>query len=164
MNRFLIAALLLPTIALAETHYITVPGEGWSLKLELPPVANAKSQTEGRRFQYLGNTRSGVTLSLYAELDGAQSHEACRETFWAKSLNNPNLVKDSAKLFATESAAFATHLSEGSYQGKPFKTANGHAYFVNMGLCMDLHVSHYPYGEGSEKQVEDILRSAAIVQ
>jgi hypothetical protein len=162
MNKLL---LLLPTVALAEPFYITVPGEGWTLKLETPAMTNVKGASEGRRLQYMASsTESGITISLYAETEGTKSNDECRETFCSQGLRNPNIVKDSIKLTADDRASFATHLSEGTYQGRDFKTANGHAYFVRNGLCMDLHVSHYPYAEGSEQRVENVLRSIAIVQ
>lgn len=165
MNPLILLALLLsPVVAGAESHYITVPGEGWSLKLDAPALASSKGQSEGRRFKYMGSSATGVTLSLHAEPESATSAGACRDAFWTKSQNNPHLVKSSAKLSESERMAFATHLSEGSFQGKAFKSANGHAYFVQKGLCMDLHVSHYPYAEGSEKVVEDILKSAMVLQ
>lgn len=165
MNKLLVLLLLVPGAALAETLYVTVPGEGWALKLEAPAVTNVKAASANRRFQYMGSSvESGITLSLHAETEGIKSNDECRETFWSKGLSNPNLVKATVKLVASERAALVTHQSEGTFKGQAFKTANGHAYFVKNGLCMDLHVSHFPYAESSEKQVEAILRSIAIVQ
>ena len=57
---------------------------------------------------------------------------------------------------------YATHLSEGEYKGQPFKLAAGHAYFVKNGVCVDLHVSHFPFSDKSDKIVKDIIVSSKI--
>lgn len=165
LNRIFLLLLLVPAAAFGEALYVTVPGEGWTLKLNAPSITSARGTLEGRRFQFMGSSvESGITLSLHSETEGSKSNDECRDTFWSRGKANPNIVKGSVTQSSGERAAFVNHLSERTFQGKPFKTANGHAYFVRNGLCMDLHVSHYPYVEGSEKQVDDVLRSVAVVQ
>jgi hypothetical protein len=73
------------------------------------------------------------------------------------------MKKSDINLSGSDNALFATHLMETVLQGTTQKTANGHAYFAKNGLCMDLHVSHWPYQPGSEKRVETILKSLAVV-
>lgn len=165
MKRTLLALLVCTcTAAAADPLYITVPGEGWTLKLDTPAMNNARGSAEGRRFQYQASSvETGITLSLHSEADSGTSNEACREAYWKKSQTSPT-TKSDISLWSTEQAMMVTHLTEVVYQGKAQKTANGHAYFVKNGLCLDLHVSHWPYQSGSEKRVEAVLRSLAVVQ
>lgn len=157
--------LLLSCAAHAETSYLTVPGEGWSMKIETPTMTRTKGELDGRHFSYMASsTETGVTFSMYTETDGGEDAETCRKTYWTKSLNSPNVERSSAKLFESGVLKFVTHKSEGVYKGTAFKTANGHAYFVKKGLCVDVHVSHWPYRDGSEALVEGILRSVAVVE
>ncbi|MFA5938873.1 MAG: hypothetical protein WC809_05920 [Sinimarinibacterium sp.] len=156
---------LFSTIARAEPFYITIPGEGWSLKVDAPPMTSVKGTSEGRIYQYMASSvETGLTLSLHTETEGGRSNQECRETYWRLAQRNPTLVKDTVTLSGSEQALFATHLSEGVYKGEAFKTANGHAYLAKNGLCIDLHASHWPYDVSSEKRVEEILRSVTIVQ
>lgn len=155
--------LLLCGAAHAEPTWITVPGEGWSVKLDAPPMTNIKGEREGRRFKYLAsNTETGVTFSIHTETAAADNKDSCRATYWARGSTNPTLVKESVRQFESDAASFVTHRSEGSYKGTPFKTANGHAYLVKGGLCLDVHVSHWPYRDDSEALVEKVLRSVSI--
>jgi hypothetical protein len=148
----------------AETTYITIPGEGWTLKVETPPLTSSKSELEGRVLRYLGSSvETGISLSINTETESSSDNIQCFEIHWKKAQNNPIMVKTSIKEFSDEKAMYATHTSEGEYQGQAFKTANGHAYFVKNGICVDLHVSHWPYTEKSEDAVEGVIKSFAII-
>jgi hypothetical protein len=156
--------VLLSTPLHAETTYITIPGEGWTLKVETPPLTSSKSEVAGRILRYLGSSvETGISLSIYTEIEGSSNNIECFETYWKKAQENPVMVKASIKEFSDEKAMYATHSSEGEYQGQAFKTANGHAYFVKNGVCVDVHVSHWPYTEKSENAVEGIIKSLAII-
>ncbi|MBX3656706.1 MAG: hypothetical protein KF686_21230 [Ramlibacter sp.] len=123
-------------------------------------MMNIKGERDGRHFQYLASsTETGVTFSIHTETLGADSNESCRSTYWSRGAGNPTLIKDSVKLFESDIASFVTHRSEGVYKGTAFKTANGHAYLVKNGVCVDVHVSHWPYRDTSEALVEQLLRS-----
>ena len=160
----LLPVLFLATgIASADPLYITVPAEEWTLKLDTPAMTNTRATSEGRRYQYQASSvETGITLSLHSETEGGRSNDECRDTYWKKNLSSPT-TKSDINLWGTDSASLVTHLTDVVYQGKPQKTANGHAYFVKNGLCMDLHVSHWPYQSSSEKRVEAVLRSLTVV-
>lgn len=156
--------LLLPLTIHAETFYATVPGEGWSLKVDAPPMTHLKGEASGRRYRLVASSvETGITLSLHSEVNGAGSSAECKDTYWPLSRDNL-VVKSDIQMSETSDFQFVTHLSEVELRGIRYKTANGHAYFVKNGLCLDLHVSHWPYQQGSEKRVEDILRSAVVVR
>ena len=157
--------LLLPIIVSAETTYITIPGQGWTLKVDGPAFTHVDSKSVNDRLRYTASSvETGVTLSIHTEADGGMSNQDCRDTFWARARKNPHLVDGSEKYFETEIAQCVTHRSEGIFRGKPFKTANAHAYFVQSGQCVDLHISHWPYAPSSEQQLETILRSIVVVE
>jgi hypothetical protein len=160
--RFLAAFLFVGSVQ-AEPLYVTVPGEGWTLKIEAPAMKLTRGLGEGRRCQYrAASIESGFTVSLSSELEGTRDNDECRQVYWSKSEGGPTKKSD-IKLFRSDRASLVTHLAEAVLQGATHKTANGHAYFVKNGLCMDLHVSHWPYQSGSEQKVEEILRSMTLV-
>lgn len=157
--------LLISSNVFAETTYITIPGEGWSLALNTPPMTATKSQSSDRVLRYTGSSiTTGVTLSVNTELDASESNNECFNAYWDKAQKNPTMVKESIETFNNSNAMYATHYSEGEYRGQPFKMANGHAYFVNSGVCVDLHVSHWPRTDESKKLVKDILLSLKIIE
>lgn len=162
--RVIAILLLAPVVAVAEIQYITIPGEGWHLKLDAPPLTHTEAKSRGRIFRYLASSvETGVTVSVNTETEGSKSNAECRETYWSKQQTNPMLVKGSETVFETDTAYFSTYRSEGVYKGQPFKTANAHAYIARNGICADIHVSHWPYSEESESIVAEIATSLIVV-
>jgi len=165
MRIYIILALFFASLVSAEDTYITIPNENWTLKLDTPPITYSKLEVRNRLVRYIGSSvETGVTLSVNSETEASSKSQECFEVFWAKAQNNPVMVKASIKTKNDSKAYYATHLSEGEYKGQAFKTANGHAYFVRNGLCVDLHVSHWPFTGESERVVSDILESLEIIQ
>lgn len=151
--------------ALAESTYITMPGQGWTLKLDTPAITASETTVEGLRIKFMGSsTDTGITLSVHGEPEGAANNQTCFETFWGRGKANPTVIAATVSTTSDATAHYVTHQSEGVYRGQQFKTANGHAYFARGGLCMDLHVSHWPFSEGSEAQVSGILGSIEVIQ
>jgi len=165
MRLLFLLALVLSPIANAEETYITMPNENWTLKLETPPITSIEMKARNRIIRYLGSSvETGVTISVSSEIEASSSNEECFKAFWAKAQLNPVMVKPSIKTRNDVKAYYATHQSEGEYKGQPFKTANGHAYFAKDGICIDLHVSHWPFTEKSEGIVSSILESIQIIE
>jgi hypothetical protein len=162
--KFLTVLLLTPLAAVAEIQYITIPGEGWHLTLDAPPLTNTEAKARGRIFRYLASSvETGVTVSVNTETEGSKSNAQCRDTYWTRQQTNPVLVKGSESVFEDDTAYYSTYRSEGVYKGEPFKTANAHAYIARNGICADIHVSHWPYNEESESIVAEIVTSIAVV-
>jgi len=163
MKNLLALLLLVPVFAHADALYITVPGEAFSVKLDTPALTRTQGQAEGRRFKYMASGGgSGITISLFSETVGGGSHEECRSTYWKKTQDAPIQFSD-VRLYGNDAALFVSSVMEATLQGAKQKAADGHAYFARNGLCMDLHVSHYPYQPGSEKKVEAVLQSLALL-
>lgn len=165
MRILLISALFFASLVSAEDTYITIPNENWTLKLNTPPITSSKLEVSNRLVRYIGSSvETGVTLSVNSETEASSNNQECFEVFWAKAQNNPVMVKTSVKTNSDNKAYYATHRSEGEYKGQAFKTANGHAYFARNGICVDLHVSHWPFTGESERIISDILESFVIIE
>ncbi|MDH3630190.1 MAG: hypothetical protein OER98_03640 [Gammaproteobacteria bacterium] len=165
MRLLFVLALVLSPVANAEETYITMPNENWTLKLETPPITNIEMKTRNRIIRYLGSSvETGVTISVNSEIETSSNNEECFKAFWAKAQANPVMVKSTIKTRNDTKAYYATHQSGGEYKGQAFKTANGHAYFAKDGICIDLHVSHWPFTGTSESIVSSILESIEIIE
>lgn len=163
--KYIFLLLFFSTSVFADTQYITIPGEGWHLKVDSPAFTNVESSMRERVFRYIASSiETGVTLSVNTKLEGASTNTECRETNWKKNLTNPMLTKGSEKLFEKKGYLFSSYRSEGEYKGKHFKTANTHAYISRNGICADIHVSHWPYDENSEDIVSKIIQSVTVIE
>lgn len=162
-----VALLLLTcvTSAFAEPNIVTIPGEGWHLVVDAPALTSSEGSNEDGRFSYTGaDINSGVTFSINTEDMNNGSNKACRDMYWAKTKNNPYIVKDSPVLFDTPTLHGVTYRSGGEYKGRPFTTVNAHGYFVKKGKCVDLHVSQIPYTDEGKAKIEKMVRTAKIME
>src|SRR6187402_3033413 len=92
--------------ACAEPLYITVPGEGWTLKLEAPAMTNIRATAAQRLLRYTASSvESGITLSLHSETEGGGSNAECRDIYWKNALASP-ATKSDILMSATDSALF----------------------------------------------------------
>lgn len=125
LKSIVFALSLASGMAVADPLYITIPGEGWTLKLDTPPMTNTRASSQGRLYQYMASSlATGITLSVHTETVGAGSNDECRETYWSKSKDSPT-IKGDISLTGNETALFATHHTEAVLQGKTHKTAVG---------------------------------------
>lgn len=170
MNNIVITILVailsvLPQAVIAEPNIVTVPAQGWSLIIDTPPLTSSESTNKDGRFRYIGaDTGSGITFSIHTENLENQSNTQCRDKYWTKTKDNPYIIKESVEFFETALILGVTYRVEGKYMGQPYKTASSHGYFVKNGKCVDLHVSKIPYSEEGTKNVENIVRTARIIQ
>ncbi len=162
--KYIFLLLVSSSSVFAETQYITIPGEGWHMKIDSPALTNVESSMRDRVFRYIASSiETGITLSVNTELEGVNNNTECRETNWKKNLKNPMLTKGSEKLFENNGYLFSSYRSEGEYRGKHFKTANTHVYISKNGICADIHVSHWPYDENSEEIISKIIQSVTVL-
>lgn len=156
--------LFLPPFALAEPNIVTVPGEGWHLVVDTPPLTSSDGASQDGRFRYTGvDINNGITFSIHTEPMSEGTNAGCREHYWNKAAANPYIVKESVVQFETEHLHGVTHRSEGEYKGRPFTTVNSHGYFVKNGKCVDLHVSQIPFSEEGLERVETIVRESRVL-
>ena len=151
--------------AMAEPHIVSIPGEGWHLVVDAPPLTSSRGATDGGRFSYSGvDGNSGVTFSVHTEEMKNGTNRQCRDFYWARAEDNPYLVRDSVVFFDTPILLGLTHRSAGDYQGRPFSTVNSHGYFVKNGKCVDLHVSQIPYSDEGKARVENMVRTERVME
>ena len=155
----------LPLAVAAEQNIVTIPAQGWSLVVGTPPLTSSESTNKDGRFRYIGaDTLSGITFSIHTEDMGNKTNADCRDKYWTKTKDNPYIIKESAGLFEAEMMLGVSYRIEGKYMGQPYKTANSHGYFIKNGKCVDLHVSQIPYSDEGMKNVENIVRTARLMQ
>lgn len=154
-----------PLAAFAESNIVTIPGQGWHLVVDIPPLADSKGEAANGRFSYTGTSiESGITFSIHTEEMKDADNAQCRAEYWGKAQANPYIVKDSATLFETDSLHGVSYRSEGEYQGRAFTMVNAHGYFVENGKCVDLHVSQLPFSETGKAKVERIVRTSRVMK
>lgn len=157
--------MTLSQAVVAEPNIVTIPGQGWNLVVDTPPLTSSEGTNKDGRFRFVGaDTQYGITFSIFTEDLENGSNVQCRDKYWAKTKENPYIIKESVELFETPIMLGVTYHVAGMYMGQPYKTANSHGYFVKNGKCVDLHVSQIPYTDEARKVVEAIVTTAKVMQ
>lgn len=165
MKAFLIPVLIaLSAAAVGEESIVTIPGQGWHLVVDVPPLTSSESANRQGRFSYLGaDTVSGITFSINTENMQGGTNAQCRDEYFERARRNPHIVQESIVSFETPTLLGISYRSGGEYEGQPFTMANSHGYFVKNGKCVDLHVSHLPYTAEGAKRVENVVRTSKVI-
>lgn len=161
----LAVAILLAQAVAAEPNVVTIPGQGWHLMVDVPPLTSSEGKSNGQQFSYTGaDVNSGITFSIHTEDMKNGTNETCRKVYWTKARKNPYIVKGSPVLFESTNLVGVTYRAAGEFRGRSFTTVNAHGYFVKKNKCVDLHVSQIPYTEAGKAEVERIVRSAKVIE
>ena len=161
----LLASLWLPCMADADSNIITIPGQGWHLVLDVPPLTSTRSESNGSLFTYQGeDTVSGLTLRVTTELLPDGDNAKCRQQAWARTREESNVIKGSLDRFENRMLLGATYQSTLDAMGRRFATANASGYFVVNDRCVDVRASVTPYAEKARQTVLAIVQSLRIMK
>ncbi len=167
MKKFVafLLGLVANTCAYAEPMIVTIPGDGWHLLIDVPPIMNLDSKYRRGRFQLTASeTVTGITFSVLTEKWGDESNEQCRDANWSKTVQNPIIDQTTVRKYSSEVFSAVTYNIEGEYRGEHAKASNGHFYFVKGGKCVDVHVSKYSYVDGDERVIRRTGDSIRVLE
>jgi len=163
---FFLALTLFLADAAAEPTYITIPDQGWHLSLDAPAPSKMEGSTLGSRFRYTASDPfTSTTYSVLTEPFTDKTHTSCRDLILSRAKDRPAGSKeDKTKLF--EAATFSGQRSrfEVTVDGRTHTMATAHAFFVEKGRCVDVHVSQFPYSDEALDAVEAIVRTVKVVK
>ena len=80
---------------LAETTAVTIPGEGWSISFDAPPLSGKEESRTGAGYAFRA-TSGRFNLSLFVERPKAEgtTHKDCYALYWPLASRNPLIAKD----------------------------------------------------------------------
>jgi len=160
---FLLLLLVASATSADEPYLLTVPGQGWALHLNLPPLSQYQAETVDQGFRFMGSSEeSGVILSVLVEESEAEDAKACRVEYWASGSQNPMIVGETVELRDLGPHPGVVYTLEGDYQGQHVKAENANIYIFHEGRCVDLHLSRFPYEEGARERLAAIAATVDV--
>lgn len=130
------------TASRAEERTFPIPGEGWRVVVDVPPLTKIEEPRRG--VDYTLKAQSGrFNLSLFVERpQSAQgSHKECYEFYWAQSRRNPAIDQQSVRVTPGGRYYRVEYVISIPFQGKRLKHKNVNYYFVFNRRWVDLHIS-----------------------
>lgn len=132
--------------AQVEPVAVTVPGQGWQIEFDAPPLLEFSGGRRGEAFQYRAAGERSFILSIFVEPPkGKGSHPTdCFEHYWPLAKRNPMIDQQSVKVTKTDDYVKVTYTVIANVAGTQSKIANANYYFAHEGRWIDVHASIYP--------------------
>lgn len=133
---------VLVTPAFAKRVEVKIPGEGWKIRFESPPLSNIEDSSEPGGYSFRGNSgRFNVSLFVETPASAGKSHQDCYRFYWPQASRNPLIAVDTVKKSETSKFVSVQYDIVSEFRGKPIRSANINIYFVFRGKWVDVHVS-----------------------
>lgn len=147
----LVASVLLPLALGAgprprEPFVVPVPGRGWQIRFEAPPLKDYMGRSRGDDFQFQGVGVEGFNVTAFVEAPANErpGHEACSEHYWPMAKRNPLIDQASVQVSKAPRFVRVAYLiaPPGNANGKVNRHVN---YFIaHQGRWLDVHISQSP--------------------
>jgi hypothetical protein len=140
-----------------EPYTITIPGQGWTIAFESPPLREFQGESKGNTFVFQATERKAFNLSLFVEepKNEEKGHEACFNYYWPKAKRNPMIDQASAKVEKTDKFVKMTY----RIKADEVSALNVNYYFAFQGRWIDVHVSRYPAAADDEQRLAAFEKS-----
>lgn len=169
-----------------ERFVLTLPGQGWSLSFEAPPLTNLSGQTTRSGFQFRGTWPGGFNVSVTSEKaeGGGTRHDDSFDHYWPTAQRGPILDPSTVKVdktsgryvkvsYRTKTPAFRMGggfgppgagsgqivAGQAGASSTPATTPHVNYYFTVNGRWVDVHVSRTPSGPDDQEQLARFERS-----
>ncbi len=149
--------------AAQEPYRVTVPGRGWALNIDLPPLGQFQGQEEGGVFQFMGRSSTGtMVVSMFVEPAQPQTSQDCRTEYWGKGSRNPMIVGDSVILLDVGDNPGVTYVIEAEHEGQKVRSQHVNVYRYHSETCIDVHLSSFPLEEGADSRLLAIAETVSV--
>lgn len=149
--------------ALADELKIVIPNEGWTLKLDAPPMSEVPMAREGH--VYTGNAGK-LNLSLHVSkplCEGGDSDDNRYKCFVKKMQNFPYIVSNSVRANTVAGGVQVTYLIEVPVGEAKVRAFNLYYLFVKNGKWADLHVSVIQPTKDELESVFKLIETVAVI-
>jgi len=153
-----VAGLALSASIKAEPVSLPIPGEGWNLSFDAPPIIWTKCDKTSSGVSYLGSSENGVVISFFVEEPDGESrgNKACADYYWPLGKKNPMIDQSTVEIEETKDFVKVSYRLRGKYKGTAIDMPNINLYFEYQGKWVDVHISKLPFeDEDSARKILD---------
>ena len=124
-----------------EMARLVIPGEGWRISFEAPPLPD-KGEMRKNGADYMWGTSSGrFTISVFVEVPrgSGMTHKDCYEYYFPRSMRNPAIVKES--VVTTRNEKYFRVQRDTVNERNELLLRHVNYFFACRGRWMDVHIS-----------------------
>lgn len=155
----LIVALMHQAMLADEPFTITIPGQGWSVAFEAPPLSQFQGQSHGKTFIFQGTEPKAFNVSMFVEEAKSKdsTNESCFKYYWPLAKRNPLIDQQSVKKETLPKFIKVTYLVR-AHESTAFDV---NYYFAFQGCWVDLHASWFPAATDADQKLAAFEKSIA---
>jgi len=125
-------------------YEIVVPGDGWRICFDSPPLSETPEFRKNGPSGYACQGNSGrFNISIFVENPQGQgkTHKECHDFYWPKAGRNPLIVKDTVAASNTPKYCRVQYDIVADFQGRAIRHKNVNYYMAFRGRWLDVHIS-----------------------
>jgi hypothetical protein len=160
----LVLASSAPITVEAEPFVVTVPGQGWAITMDVPPLANFAGQSKGNNFQFRSTSgENGFNVSIFVEQPQGRekTHEAVFNHYWPMAKQNPLIDASSIQVTKTAKFVKVAYRFDLGQADKDTKNRQVNYYFFFKDRWIDVHISKMPLAESDDKLFDAFEKALA---
>ena len=126
----------------AAPEKIEVPGSGWSVSFDAPPLSKKQESKNGSDYAFRANS-GRFNLSFFVETpksDG-RSNKDCYNFYWPQSSKNPLISKESVVMTEANDYVRVQYDVVAQIEGRTVRQRNVNYYVYHNGKWVDVHIS-----------------------
>jgi hypothetical protein len=145
----------------AEPVTLTIPGEGWNIAFDAPPITSFRGSTSEKDFRYQGASEEGFNVTLFVEKKNteAHGHTACADYYWPLAKRNPMIDQSTVVIEKEKEFVKVSYRIRGEERGTKFDVPNINLYFEYKGKWIDVHISKFPFKDPEQKVLDGFVKS-----
>ena len=155
-----------PMAAEAEPFIVTIPGQGWTITMDVPPLANIAGQSKANNFQFRATSgENGFNVSIFVEQPQGRekTHEAVFNHYWPMAKQNPLIDASSIKVTKTAKFVKVAYRFDLGQTDKDAKNRQVNYYFYFKDRWIDVHISKMPLADVDDKLFDAFEKALAYV-
>jgi len=151
---FVLLGATAPVCVKAEPFVVTIPGQGWAITTDVPPLANFAGQSKADNFQFRATSgEGGFNVSIFVEQPQGheKTHEAVFNHYWPMAKQNPLIDTSSIKVTKTGKFVKVAYRFDLGQADKDAKNRQVNYYFFFKDRWIDVHISKMPLVPSDDK-------------
>lgn len=133
--------ILFPSVSLAEVSKIEIPGEGWHIAFDAPPLSKKEeSKKEGRYIFRAASGRFNISLLVEPPRGPGDTHQASYSFYWPRAVRNPSIAKETVVVTHHPSYFRVEYDVVGVFGGRQFTQKNVHYYIAFNKRWINVHI------------------------
>jgi hypothetical protein len=130
------------TLAAADPFSVEIPGLGWRISFDAPPLGQIRDERLGPDYTWRANSgRFNISLFVEEPANPGRTNKDSYAFYWPKGRRNPLIDQSTVEVTQTSRYVRVQYVIRAPYRGSSVPMMNVNYYFAHRGRWVDVHIS-----------------------